>query len=505
MYKSVLDYLEMNTKKYPEKPVFVQNRGGRKEEITYSQFVNSAKRVASSILEKQRIAIFIDKSINCLIAMCGINYSNSCYSIIDVQSPPDRVKNILSTFKPSLVLTDKKNFAKAQKFGFENIALLEDYVFRPINNEKLSSIQARMIDTDPMYVLFTSGSTGVPKGTVVCYRSVVDYAETVCRTFSINPETIWGSQTPFYFSMSILDVFTTIIAGATLNIIPKGKFSFPIELMEYLDENRINAIYWVPTALNMVANIDTFSEYKPKYLQKVLFAGEVMPVKPLNYWIKNLSGVLFANLYGPTEITDTCTYYIVNRKFEDSESLPIGIPFDNCDVLVIDDENHLINKSDEGQGELYVRGSFLGLGYYGNAEKTAAAFIQNPLNSAYPELLYRTGDLVEYNNYGELVYKGRKDHQIKHLGHRIELGEIEAVASSVEGIDAVCCLYEQEKQNIVLFYVGSISENDLSTLMHKALLSYMIPQRYLKLSALPINLNGKIDRIKLKENLKWIN
>ena len=222
-----------------------------------------------------------------------------------------------------------------------------------------------------------------------------------------------------------------------------------------------------------------------------------MPVKQLNYWREHLPEALYANLYGPTEITDTCTYFIVDREFSPSDSLPIGVAFDNCDVLVIDEENNCLVEDTVSEGILYVRGSFLGLGYYNNPEKTAEAFVQNPLNKMYPEVLYRTGDIVSYNERGELLFKGRKDHQIKHMGHRIELGEIETGASAIDNVDRVCCLYDDANSEIVLFYTGSADEKSVRKSMKAYVPSYMVPQKCIKLSALPINMNGKIDRIKL--------
>ena len=278
-------------------------------------------------------------------------------------------------------------------------------------------------------------------------------------------------------------------------------FSFPLMLVDYLNERKVNAIYWVPTALGILAGCDAFAKSKPAYLKKILFAGEVMPVKPLNYWRRYLPDALYANLYGPTEITDTCTYYIVNRAFDNADSLPIGRAFDNCDVIVIDENNRRVLKPEDGMGELYVRGSFLGMGYYGDAAKTALAFVQNPLNNKYPEFLYRTGDIVCFNEHGELMFKGRKDSQIKHMGHRIELGEIEAAASALERIERVCCLYNYEKKQIVLFYSGEVEEQQMSMHMRNAVPSYMMPQRLIRKQALPINMNGKIDRTKLKEEL----
>ncbi len=504
MKKNILQYLEEATEKHPQSIIF----GDANAEITYADFSEQTRKIGSGLLslgcERKNVVIFIDKSIHCLLGMFGAMYANACYAIIDVTSPVERITSIFRTLEPSVIITNaafQKKCAEAFSFSDIPICLLEDLQARPEDTAALAKTRERQIDTDPLYVLFTSGSTGIPKGSVICHQSVMIYAETIRKTFHIDADTVWGSQTPFYFSMSILDVFTTVVAGCCLYIIPKICFSFPLMLIDFLDKKKINSIYWVPTAFNIVADVDTFSVAKPQYLKNILFAGEPMPVKQFNYWKRHLPDALYANLFGPTEITDTCTYYIVNRDIQLGESMPIGIPFDNCGILVIDENGQEVLPGSDKEGILYVRGSFLGMGYFNNPEKTASAFVQNPLNQSYPETVYNTGDIVAYNPYGELIFKGRRDHQIKHMGHRIELGEIETAAAAIDGIDTVCCLYDKEKAEIHLAYVGKTDEKAVMDAMKGAVPHYMIPQRVTKMKKMPINMNGKIDRLLIQKDL----
>ena len=418
--------------------------------------------------------------------------------------PADRISTIFDSLQPIAIITDNEHLKIAE--SIENcgeIILLEDTLNQQIDDKKLAEIRSNSIDTDPLYSLFTSGSTGVPKGTVVSHRNVIAYSEWVSETFDITSETVFGSQTPFYFSMSVLDVFSTIRNGATFHIIPKKYFSFPIKLLEYIRDREVNTIYWVPSALSIVANWKALDYVELPKLKKVLFAGEVMPTKQLNMWIKKRPDIFYANLYGPTETTDICTYYVVDRDFRDDETLPIGKHCNNCDVMILTEDNRLAEVGEEG--ELCARGSFLAMGYYNNPEKTKEVFVQNPLNTAYPEIIYKTGDLVKLNEKGEIIYISRKDYQIKHMGYRIELGEIEAAAGSIEKIKTCVCIYNENEDKIVFIYEGSkMTDNELMDKLSEKLPVYMRPNVIKRIKQIPYNQNGKIDRKLLKQTYKDI-
>lgn len=501
MQVNVAKWLNVTAKMYPNKIAMVD----RERSYTWSEFRCASLSIATNLcrrnLFKQPIVIYLPKGVKVLVGFMAVAYSGNFYSPIDVDMPISRINKILSVLKPALVITSEELKEEFEQFDYSGeYLLIEDVIEEKYDEELCEKINAKVLDTDLLYVLFTSGSTGTPKGVSISHKSVIDYIDWLTETFDINSMDSFGNQAPFYFDNSILDIYCSIKTGASLYVIPKELFSQPILLLEYLKEKQINTIFWVPSALIMVSRLKAFRNVDlSNSLKRVMFCGEVMPMKQLNIWKSYLPNCVYANLYGPTEITDACTYYIVDREFGDNEALPIGKPMRNTEILVLNDNNELV--SGDEIGELCVRGTSLAMGYYNNLEKTKEVFVQNPLNKAYPEVIYRTGDLVKYNDRGELIYLSRKDYQIKHMGHRIELGEIEVAAAALEGVSGCCCLYDEEKKKIVLFIEGSLEKTLVINRLQKVLPEYMLPNKVISLEKMPLNANGKVDRNKLKNTL----
>ena len=438
-----------------------------------------------------------------MISFAGILYSGNYYTPTDVKFPFQKVEGVLKCLKPALIISDRKSAEKLLKNGIleDMILYLEDIDFRQ-NNKDSSMYLNRIIDTDLAYVFFTSGSTGVPKGVAITQRSIIDYIDWAAEEFSIDENVKIANQAPFYFDNSILDIYLCMSCGATLYIPPEMYYAFQAKLLAYLEEKKITFIFWVPSALVGSANSGLLERFDLSAIKKVLFCGEVMPNRHLNIWRRVLPEAEFANLYGPTEITDVCSFFRVNREFADDDPLPIGKACRNTEIMLLDDENCLITEPDK-KGELCVRGTSLSVGYYANEEKTSVAFVQNPLNPYYEEKIYRTGDLAHYNEFGEIMFDGRKDFQIKHMGYRIELGEIETAILSMEEIDNACCLYDEEHKRIVSVFQSKQGIDGLA--IRKRLMSilpkYMIPSEYFAVEKMPLNDNGKINRKQLKNDL----
>lgn len=366
-----------------------------------------------------------------------------------------------------------------------------------IAEAELERIQRERIDTDPAYIICTSGSTGVPKGVVISHRAIIDFVEEASEVMEFSDKEIFANQAPFYFDASVPDLYCTIRNGATLHIIPAEWFVFPIKALEYIKEQQVNAIFWVPSALIVAANLRAVRDVDVTCLKKIMFCGEVMPVKQYNMWKKAVPEAKFVNYYGPSETTYASTYYVIDREFTNDEMLPIGKAAINTGVLILNDEDKPCAPGETG--ELCIRGSGVALGYYNNPEKTKEAFVQNPLSPYYHDIMYRTGDLVKRNELDEIEYVGRKDFQIKHMGYRIELGEIENAAMTLEHMKRVCCLYDKKRQVIILLYEGQLSQELVKESMKSKVPEYMVPGKVVQLEEMPMNANGKIDRRLLGE------
>ncbi len=501
MQINVLEYLEETVKRVPDKVAFANEN----VELTFSDVYQQARAIGTHLhregFYQKPVVVFMKRQPKTIVAFLGSVYAGCYYVPLDEEMPRHRIELILQTLDPGAVICDETTQPLVKDFNFGNaVFLYDDIVTQPVDDAALTEIRAHQIDTDPIYIVFTSGSTGVPKGVMACHRSVLDYIEHLSEVLKFNENTIFGNQTPLYFDACLKEIYPTLKFGATTYIVPKQLFMFPIKLVEFLNEYHINTVCWVVSALTMISAFRTFEKVKPQYLHTVAFASEVFPIKQFNIWKETLPNARFINLYGPTEVTGICCYYEVDREFGLDECMPVGRPFRNTEIILLDENNK--EPAPGEQGEICVRGTSLTLGYYRNPEKTAEAYVQNPLNDLYPELIYRTGDLGKYNERGELVFLSRKDYQIKHMGHRIELGEIEVIVNMHSDVGSACCLFDNDKKKIILYYTGSVSTKDMATYIKGKLPRYMVPNVIKQLEQMPLTPNGKTNRTLLMEKYK---
>ena len=490
---NVLEYLNLSCNRNPNKIAVIEED----KKITYQELNNCSKIVgsflASNNIFNEPVVIYMDKGIDALISFFGVVYSSCYYTLINPEFPYQRVNQIIGVLSPKYVITDDKYIENAKEyFKDSKIFNINDLKKEKINEEMLNLAKTYHNDINPLYINFTSGSTGVPKGVVIGHKSVIDFIDNFTKLFNFNEDDIIANQAPFDFDVSVKDIYSAIKVGATLVIVPKAYFSSPAKLLDYLCLNNVTTLTWAVSALCLITTFHGLDYKVPDKVNKILFSGEVMPVKHLNIWRDHLPNTMFVNLYGPTEITCNCTYYIIDNKKE-YDKIPIGKAFPNEKVFLLDKDNKLVTKKNE-VGEVCVAGTCLALGYFNNKEQTDKHFVQNPLEKNYNEMIYKTGDLAFYNDDNDLVFNGRVDFQIKYQGHRIELEEIEKSIMDFDEVERACCIFEEEKSKLYAFYVGSIDKKDLHLKLKEKLPVFMIPSKLIQIDEFPINKNGKIDR-----------
>ena len=498
---NVLAWLEDTATRLPDKVAVTDPTLS----LTFAGLEQKARAAATFLVTecgltpRSSVALYLEKSPLALACMLGCAFAGGHYCVIDVRQPEPRVTSILETLTPCVILADEETAEEAKRLGeMRGIAVrtIREATSHPEDAGLLCSIRTQATDVDPLYVNFTSGSTGTPKGVVVAARSVADFIPVFCDTFGITHDDVIANQAPFDFDVSVKDIYSCLLTGATLALVPRDYFSNPTMLMDYLVKTHATTLTWAVSALCFVTIMGGLDYKVPTDVRRVLFSGEVMPPKQLAVWQRHLPDATYANLYGPTEICCNCTYYVVRRKFEPIETIPMGKAFANERVFLLDESDHLVEEAGV-EGEVCVSGTCLALGYLGNAERTAQVFVQNPVNGRWRETIYRTGDIATMNEDGDLVYVSRKDLQIKHLGQRIELGDIESAAQSAKGVERAICLYDNVRKRLVLTYVGSCERAELKEHLREMLPSYMVPNRTIQVDEFPLTKNGKVDRAAL--------
>lgn len=493
----VEEYLYASAARLPEK-IALRDKSTA---LSYAELQDRVRRAASLICartggaRRQPIFVCITRSIQSVVLFLAAAVSGNCYVPVDLSLPRQRLQDMARVIRPALCLTTDRCGTLCFE-DLETVSYAEACAY-PVNDAVLARQASLALDTDPLYCIFTSGSTGVPKAVCVAHRSVIDMAEAFTAAFPLDEDAVFGNQAPFDFDVSVKDIYLSLKHGGSLAVLERMLFSFPIRLIQRINEWGVNTLIWAVSAMKLTVELKAFEVVRPEGLRLVMFSGEVMPAGVLACWQEAAPEAMYVNLYGPTEITCNCCYHIVRRRCEPQELIPIGRPFRNSCVFLLG-ENGLITGP--GQiGEICVSGSCLALGYYNDPERTAAAFCQSPLQSLWPERIYRTGDLASYTDSGLLLFHGRADTQIKYMGHRIELGEIEAAAQAGTDLNYLCCLYDQAAEKLWLFYQAAEDRQaELSAALKERLPAYMLPAFYIRLDRMPENRTGKIDRLQLR-------
>lgn len=504
---NLIELFEESVRNYPEKVAVID----KERQATFSDLQKKSLQLASTLIalgigQNKPVGVFLDKSIESVYADLGILYAGDFYMNLDIKTPAERIRNIIQLVDPAVIISTTRQIKSIEGIIPETVKVVfldEADESAEVDAKAIIGRLSTIIDTDPSCIINTSGSTGTPKGVVLNHKSFFDFIEWALETFHFGDDLVMGSLSPIVFDIYSFELCMLMTKASTLVVLPAHLAAFPAKILEVLEQHKVNFLFWVPTIMVNIANMDLLSTFKLESLRTVWFAGEVFPTKQYNYWHHHLPQTTFANLYGPIEITLDCTYYIINKEIPDEEPLPIGYPCHNTDILVLDDEDRLVKEANV-EGELCVRGTSLAMGYYNNPEKTAAAFVQNPLNKAYPEVIYRTGDIVCYNDEGLIMFKGRKDNIVKHQGYRTDLGEIEhVIINTLKLVKNGCIVYNQAEKQITLFYEAEqeVPVTEFRMSISKVLPKYMIPTAYHRLEQLQRNANGKIDRLFYKKQV----
>lgn len=498
--RNVLEYLERTAARVPDKPAFCDET----RTLTFSQLLTGSRAagtlVARCVPDRTRpVGVLVGRSAITPLGFLSALQAGCCYVPLDPLMPAARLDAILRQLDPALILYGADEAAVAVSLSAQYpTASIEAALDTAPDDALLRSRRDGVLDTDPCYIIFTSGSTGVPKGIACHHRGVIDLADWLASAAEFSPDDVLGNQAPFYFDGSVKDLYTCLGLGLTCHILPKKLFSFPKLLIEALNAHRITVLQWATSAFHLVAASGVLTQYRPLTVRKILLGGEALLARDVNRWREVLPDAQYYNLYGPTEATVDALWYRLDRPFADHEAIPAGRPCANKDVFLLDEARRPVPPGQPG--EICIRGTGLALGYYNDPEKTAAAFIQNPLQPNYPERIYCTGDIAVQDASGLFIFQSRQDGQIKHMGYRIELGEIERALASCPGLRDAVCFFDAEKDAIVCCYTGELKAVQILAHLRTLVPKYMFPNVFYQKQQLPANSTGKVDRVALKKD-----
>jgi amino acid adenylation domain-containing protein len=501
------------------------------ERWRYEQLEAASNQLARMLVDAgcrpgDRVCIFAAKSPRAIIGMLATLKAGCAYVPIDVECPAARTAHIVRAAEPTTILAEHASAELIEQLrqtgaltpharvGALDPAPAAGSALQPAFDPEATA----GCSTEPLasvggpesiaHILFTSGSTGVPKGVMITHANVTAFLDWAVPYFGTKPGERISGHPPLHFDLSTFDIYGTFRAGAELHLVPPGTL-LPRALTEFIQRGELTQWFSVPSTFTYMANFNAIPPEGFPSLERVLWCGEVLPTPVLMHWMQRVPRARFTNLYGPTEATIASSYYTVPSVPEnEAESIPIGAACAGEQLFVLDDELHSVPEGEVGN--LYIGGAGLSPGYWRDAEKTAVAFVPYSRSDDGARRIYRTGDLACAGADGLMRFLGRADSQIKSRGYRIELGEIEVALHAVPGVGecvVVGVAADGFEGTTICCAFAPVEGTDLPAPQLRAALSvslphYMIPSRWLAMERLPKNVNGKVDRRLLREQFE---
>lgn len=496
MKRNILELMEETAARVPERRAFYDDR----EALSFAALAELARRIGSGLAAvtrpRQVVALLLDaRSIRNLPAIFGVLYAGCAYAPLDITMPAQRLEQLLRLMQPAAILTDDKGgraLAACPETG-AHVLTVGEASETPVNAQRLREIRARSSVFDPASVLYTSGSTGVPKGSVQTHFAYLHWTEATIQVYGLTEEIVFGNQSPFFYANSLLEIFPPVALGATVYLLPAGVLGFPRRMLQCLREQQVTLLCMTPSSFAGVANAGVLEPGCLPQLRWGIMSGEPMPWQVLQIWMQAAPGAAWWHFYGSTEMLSVAV-----GKVEASQPqgrIPVGRPFELVRLVFLDEDGQVAAPGEPA--EMYVSSPWIACGYHRDASRTAASWVEDPLGEGWCERFYRTGDMGYLLEDGQLMVLGRRDHQIKHKGYRMELGDVESALGTVPGVRESCVMFQREQDRIWCFYAGNAEEKQLRQALRERLAKYMLPDCLIRLENLPHTSSMKVDRMQL--------
>jgi len=438
--------------------------------------------VAKQVDPHQPVLVMAERKVETIVLYLGVLYAGCFYLPVDPETPTQRVQDIVDFYQPKTTLCCDY-IKKADK----------------IDEKQLASIRDKMTATDPFCILFTSGSTGNPKGILMQHLGMITMLDTVSRTRGMRNDEIIANQLLICYADSCRDIYMTIFLGATMIIVPNEIVKRPKDLLKLIDVKKVTTIDWASTLLEGCVTEGAIAETQPKHLRQVVSLGSIASWHSLHEWARLCPKAQVIIDYGLSEIFPV-SYYYIDKKRNESGTPLIGKPLEHVRMFLLDQNKKPVRDGEVG--ELYIISPALAAGYFKNPTRTAESFIQNPLQSDHHEIAYRTKDLASRRPDGNFQFHGRCDRHVKYRAFLVELDDIERVAKTCKGVDIASCQFDAGKELLWLFYSGKAELKDLATHLRGQLPPHMLPRKFLHMDKMPMTSTGKVDGKKLEAMMK---